>query len=498
MKCGITSAMALCAVSMPNSTALGQWIDFNDETNTRVSFQPFIDAPGLDPRFDDEEKDIAVGDLDRDGWPDLVIVRKEPFSNAGPRQDVLLMNVKGVLVDQTAQQAPGFLTTLTDARDVVMADVDGDGWLDVIIANTFGEQPRLYMNRGRDSKGHWRGLVDVSDTRLPTIVVANLAGPQFCALEAGDLTGDQAPDIYFANYRQGGGTTDVLLINDGTGRFIDESNTRLGEYANVAFGTGVRFSDIDLDGDIDILKISTLYEALPFDSRWAGILFNDGTGDFDTHPFLEIPNLNTYMIDVGDLDNDDRPDLYLVNDGQDHILINNQSIPNIQVDFLVTVPDVSPRTTGFGGNVHMGDVDRDGDLDVGIAPIDVDIANCGGAIDFALLQNDAQGALHDPWPLSTNLPIHAQPHDFAFVDLNRDGCLDIFMGLCTGWRVLIQKSCCLGDADRSGSVDVMDLIGLLMTWGQSDIRYDINPVEGDGTINVSDLLTLLARWGSCS
>src|SRR5688572_22192903 len=52
---------------------------------------------------DVKDKDYAYGDLDRDGWTDLVVTRKNPGNATGFFTEQLLMNEWGVLVDRTAQ-----------------------------------------------------------------------------------------------------------------------------------------------------------------------------------------------------------------------------------------------------------------------------------------------------------------------------------------------------------------------------------------------------------
>ena len=151
--------------------AEAQWVNFTDETGSRMVLQPFVDDPGGDPMQDGEEKDFATADLDQDGDADVVIVRKRPFSIPGPKQDILLMNEGGVLTDRTGDFAAGFLSNLTDARDVFIGDFTGDGWEDVVIANTFGQQPRFYRNLGLDGGQNWLGLADESALRFPTIDV---------------------------------------------------------------------------------------------------------------------------------------------------------------------------------------------------------------------------------------------------------------------------------------------------------------------------------------
>jgi hypothetical protein len=111
-------------------------LDWQDETDTRLILSSVANSDG-------QEKDISVGDLDNDGWDDVIVVRKQPFSiqTAAAETDLLLMNIYGVLTDKTAQFAPEFLTNFSFARDVVIDDFYGDGWLDVVVANTFGQQP---------------------------------------------------------------------------------------------------------------------------------------------------------------------------------------------------------------------------------------------------------------------------------------------------------------------------------------------------------------------
>lgn len=434
--------LATFSVVLMTTDAQAQWITFTDKTAERLVLQPFADNLSGDPMEDAMEKDIAVADLDMNGKLDAVVVRKRPFSDPGPRQDVLLIsNKKGQLVDATAKLAPEFLTSLTDARDVVIRDFTGDGWPDVVICNTFGQQPKFYRNLGRSliSDGSrlpgWRGLKDESSIRFPTIETPDdVSTRQFCAVWAGDIDGDESPDLYFSNYDPENPTNDILFMNDGDGFFTNETDARLGNLANVSFGTSVEIHDVDNDGDNDIIKTTTLYAAPPFESGQY-ILFNNGDGTFTDSQQLNVDQ--SYMFTVGDLDGNGWLDQYIVQDFQDRVLLGQGVDGNGEVIYQAVQLTNSPRTEGFGGNIKFKDIDGDGDLDLGVAPIDVDIANCDVNNGFCLLRNDGSGGLTDPNSGST-LNFNLSAHDYDYIDINNDGRLDLILCLCEGWRIFIQ------------------------------------------------------------
>ena len=470
-------------------SATAQWVTFQDDTATRLS----LSSVGIN---DGQEKDIAIADFNHDFWTDVVVVRKQPFSAPGARQDVLLMNETGVLVDRTAELAPGFLADLTDARDVLCTDLNMDGWDDIVVATTFGDAPKFYRNLGVDGQGTWLGFVDESSRIGP---IGNQSMPfRMCAISAGDVSGDAVPDLMFSNYNGG---DDLVMINDGTGVFTDETVARLGPLANFAFGTQNTIVDMDNDGDNDIVKSSSLFNAPPF-GIGTFILWNDGTGHYSQ--FVQVPGTTQdYMFVVGMLDANNTRDLYVVLDPQDTIQLATVNGPQ-SLTWNGFEPSPSPRTAGFGGNAKLADIDHDGDLDLGVGPIDVDIANCGSPVEFASRQHPGDGALFDPWPGSQSQNFHVDPHDFAFLDINNDGCLDIFMGLCAGWRVFIQTNgnCfLLGDMNCDGVLNgrdigpfvigLIDRAGFIAMYPNCDLRHaDFN---NDLSLDSVDLNAFVAR-----
>ncbi len=477
------------------TAALGQeWAEFADQTADRLIADPEI---GID---DQEEKDYAWGDVDNDGDTDLVVVRKQPWSGTGRRRNVLFMNESGVLVDRTVEYATaaddggqGFLDPTND-RDVVLTDVNGDGWLDIVTAVTLGDglpktisHPRVYINLGEDD-GEWQGY-RYEEGRIPQL--HKTAGPWFNAVAAGDVTGDGLPDLYFVESAWDGAEqsydfNDRLLINDGAGFFIDESTLRMTEEmldSVVAVATAI--CDMNDDGASDVVKAALPLEGLT-------IAYNDPA---NIGNFLALDTLYTYVpthVSVGDLNQDQRPDLVATDDGLDRYLLNMGDGPDGYADFSVaTFPDSS----GFGGNSVIADLNDDGWQDVIITDVDFIISGCsrttgiyrssGGdppsfiEVDVGIPEASLQG-----W------------HDAAVFDVNGDGLLDIVAGRCTGTQVWVQQLPIVADLDGDGDVDAADLALLLGNWGPcadpDDCPADL---DGDGSVGASDLAILLGNWG---
>ena len=446
--------------------ARGSWIDYTDDSNT-ISISSI-------PLDDSEEKDVAVGDLDKDGRDDIIVVRKGPFMDTDARADLLLMNEAGTLVDRTEDYAPGFAVEPTIARDAIITDLDGDGWDDVLIANTFGDQPKYYRNLGADASG-WLGLADESTTRLPALDIGSI---QYCGVAAGDVNGDGAPDLFFSNYVMDGTTKDVLLINDGGGVFTDQGDDLLGELINTAFGTQASIVDVDQDGDNDIVKLTAESGATPFNDSGIYVLYNDGAGNFSN--WSTVPSNEPYMFVMGDFDNNGEDDFYIVDDGADYVNLSNGITQNANINFTQTTTPWA-RTSSNGANLRVGDLDRDGDLDIGVADVDTSFPPCETPDNlraFLLLENEGShsGTFIDPFG-AADKPWSKNMYDFAFIDVNNDGNLDIFSAECSGYGLFTST--------QDPVEEPQDLVALpLGNLGLGIAAHD--PRTGDGYIMYSE------------
>jgi hypothetical protein len=424
------------SILAPRAAAGGDWVTFIDETSTRIVADPSVGVSDV------EEKDLVVGDVDQDGDDDLIVVRKLPFSVAGPRRNVLFMNENGVMTDRTDTLAPDFLD-LTDDREVALADVDGDGWLDIITGGTFEEQPRILMNLG-ETAGAWQGF-QYQANRLPVLMSATDNGPKFCGLGVGDVTGNGRPDLYFADYEND--MEDRLLINDGSGFFSDETAARTDTImVDSTFGTDADIADMNGDGWLDIIKNNASGSGGASKGSAPSpailILYNDGAANPGVFSTFDVPYSQApYMVAVADFTQDGRLDLFVVDDGQDRYLINTGNDGDDHAQFSENLVGPSPNTSGFGGNVSFADLDNDGVLDILVSDVDTDISGCSRRL--VLLQGqgtppnisyaDPLAGASRPWTPQGTFDVQA-------MHINNDGVLDLWIGTCTGTKVFMGFS----------------------------------------------------------
>jgi len=216
--------------------------------------------------------DIASGDLNGDGFDDIVTV------NAGGKSVSVLFS-RG---DGTFDPAVDFLTGGKSPRAVVLADIDGDTDLDIVVANSATKSVGVLLNQG---SGNFAVPVTFTTAGKPGV------------LRVGDFNNDGFTDI--AALSKASGTVSILL-NTGAGA---PDTASFGPFSRVklASKTVTDFVVGDFDGDVaGNLDVAYVVPTL----RNLIVATGDGTGAFTPQTTRYQLGANPTVMALADFNND--------------------------------------------------------------------------------------------------------------------------------------------------------------------------------------------------
>jgi hypothetical protein len=179
--------------------------------------------------------DVAVEDLNKDGWLDLVFANRE----RGGKFDIesfVYFGAEGQNPFSPERRTP--LPT-NQANAVTVADVNGDGFKDVLFANGLGPASTIYLSDGGRFSADRK--IDLPTSEARDVVAA-------------DLNGDKRADVFFTNHQTAGNplTKSYLYWNTGSAGAEAFAADNRQELETVG-AWGVTASDLNKDGRIDLV-----------------------------------------------------------------------------------------------------------------------------------------------------------------------------------------------------------------------------------------------------
>ncbi len=216
-----------------------------------------------------------------------------------------------------------------NSHSVALGDVDGDGDLDLAVANAL-QNNRLYLNDGNNF------------STSPVWTSSNSLNSRDMAW--GDVDGDGDLDLAVANHNG----KNEIYFNSGTGL----TTTPGWQSSNSWSSVSVSWGDIDGDGDLDL--------AVSNQAHQNEVYLNDGSTLGTNSYWTSSNSLNTNSAIWGDVDGDGDLDLAVGSyDTNNEVYLNDGST-------LENTPSWTSSNSQYTMMLAWGDIDGDGDLDLAV------------------------------------------------------------------------------------------------------------------------------------
>jgi len=378
-----------------NVTAASMYAFMPTYNNTGLIPAAFNFKPKVDLAAGGSPIGIYLADLDGDGKSDMVVV------NSGPNNMYVYHNIgTGTGISAASFAAPQIYATGSGPHYIKIADIDGDGKLDVIVTNTSTSSNNISIFRNTSTPGSITFAAKVN-------FGAGGSGPY--DLGIADIDGDDKPDVVITNQN----TTSFTVLRNksvkGTLSFSSAATFSIG-YIPLRLFTG----DIDGDGKPDVATIS-------YFSGFISVFHNTATpGIINSSSFATPSNINLgagiTAINAADIDGDGKPDLLATNSNTNLLSVyRNTSAPGT----ITFASNTDFGTDSTPEDIEVGDIDGDGKVDIIVANY--------GAGSLSIFRNAAVSGTISASSLAGRVSFAAgtSPSGMAIGDLDGDQKPDI-------------------------------------------------------------------------
>jgi len=361
---------------------------------------------------------LVAGDVNGDGTTDLVVA-----NHCAAGSGCLTFGSLGVLLgngDGTFQAAQAYSSGGILPESVAIADIDGDGKADIVVANRCGTDPNCQIPAGIGV------LLGNGDGTFQAAQSHNSGGYYTFFASVGDFNGDGKPDLVAANECGDANCQSIgglgVLLGNGDGSF---------QAAQVYDAGGVDpfsviVSDVNGDGKADLLALNVCGRD-PNCAVVGGIsvLLGNGDGTYQSAQVYSSGGYTSQSMAAADVNGDGKADVVVANScGGDHNCLGHGSLSVLLGNGDGTFQaEHSYDSGGYGVNsVAVGDVNGDGKPDLVSTNPCANDPTCSGNGSTNVLLGNGDGTFQTAQSYDSGT---GRVISVAISDVNGDGKADV-------------------------------------------------------------------------
>ena len=422
----------------------------------------------------DQPSKVAIGDVDGDGKLDIA---------TGNQTD----NTLSVLRNTSMVGAVSFAGQVTFAAgtqpiSTAMGDLDGDGDLDIAASNDSGS---MSLFRNNSSSG--------SISLSPQVNYS--LGVSARDIAVADMDGDERPDIAITNLNSSTVSIFHNIADPPIVSSISPTSARVGKTVTItgtgfdatAAKNSVFFGAIK--ANVTAATATSLTAEVPIGATFSPLIvqsdkrsgasnslftptFAGGTKTINTSTLSSKTDFATGTtpqgVALGDIDGDGKPDLTVANNASNDISVFRNTSSTGAISAGSFAADVTFAIGANGSGVAVGDLDGDGKLELAVSH----------STHVAVFRNTSTSGTIDGSSLAAKVDFSAGsgPSAVAIGDLDDDGKADIAVANLTSNTVSVLRNLSVSGAITTNSFAAkQDLTAALQTMG-----IGIADIDGDG------------------